>query len=185
MNPLTIHRESSWTRPHKDCLHPERWTATDAHSAELEVTELVAAFVRALQPDYVVETGTCWGQTAEAIGRALEANGQGEAVSLEVDSRKVDYSSRRCKGLPVRIERCSSLDFEPEQPIGFAWFDSLLILRVREFKRYRPWLLPGAIVGFHDTGPQFGDFGLRIEQMPNLRAIRLPTPRGVTFAEVI
>jgi hypothetical protein len=36
---------------------------------------LVAAFVRALQPETVLETGSAFGQTAEAIGRALAANG--------------------------------------------------------------------------------------------------------------
>lgn len=176
--------EGRWTPPRPDCLHPEYWTSTDAHSTEIEVSELVGAFVRALQPEYVVETGTCWGQTTETIGQALKANGHGRLVSLEVDPEKIEYSTLRCAGLPVQVTMCSSLEFTPEQPIGFAWFDSLLELRVPEFIRYRQYLVPGSIVGFHDTGPQFGAFGPMIATIPGLQPINLRTPRGVTFAQV-
>lgn len=182
---VTTQPESTWTRPRPDCPYPERWTAADAHSTEIEVTELVAAFVRALQPDYVVETGTCWGQTAEAIGKALQANGHGKLVSLEVDPEKLAQSAIRCAGLPVQLLLQSSLDFTPQQTLGFAWFDSLMDLRIPEFQRYRPWLPSGAIVGFHDTGPHKGDFGAAVATIPGLRVIQLPTPRGVTFAEML
>lgn len=177
--------ESRWTPARPDCPHPEYWTSTDAHSTELEVSELVGAFVRALQPEYVVETGTCWGQTTEAIGHALKVNGHGQLVSLEVDAEKVEYSTLRCVGLPVLVTLCSSLEFLPSEPVGFAWFDSLLDLRIPEFNRYREHLLPGAIVGFHDTGPQFGAFGPQIASLPGVRPISLRTPRGVTFAEIL
>lgn len=182
---IAVQRESKWTKPRPDCPNPERWTSTDAHSTEIEVSELVGAFVRALQPDYVVETGTCWGQTAEAIGRALQANGHGRAVSLEIDKRKCERSARRCAGLPVEIVQCASLDFEPEQEIGFGWFDSLMHLRIPEFERYRAHMNAGTIVGFHDTGPHKGDFGTAVAGIRGLRIIQLPTPRGVTFAEVL
>lgn len=176
--------EIQWTSPHSDCAHPERWHATDAQSTEVEVTELVAAFVRALQPDYVVETGTCFGQTAEAIGKALQANGQGRLVSLEVEPARVQHATARCEGLPVQILQLPSLTFEPEELIGFAFFDSLIHLRIPELERYRPWLPSGTIVGFHDTAPHHG-YGAAIDQIPWIRTIRLRTPRGVTFAEVL
>lgn len=176
--------ESRFTPPNDNCRNPQWWTAADAHSTEIEVTELVAAFVRALQPEYVVETGTCWGQTAEAIGRALAANGHGRLDSLEIDPDKVQHSRERCRGLPVTVMASSSLEFTPTQEIGFAFFDSLLHLRVPEFERYRPWLPKGAIVGFHDTAPHMG-YGHQIESLAGVRAIRLRTPRGVTFCEVL
>lgn len=182
--PLEPGPESRWTPPRPDCPHPEHWTSTDAHSTEIEISELVGAFVRALQPEYAVETGTCWGQTAEQIGLALKANGHGRLVSLEVDAEKVEHSTLRCNGLPVQVVMCSSLEFTPEQPVGFAWFDSLLDLRVSEFVRYRDHLIPGSVVGFHDTGPQFGAFGPMIASLPGMTPINLRTPRGVTFAQV-
>lgn len=181
---MTVATEAQWTAPRLDCPFPQRWHAPDAHSTEVEVSILIAGFVRALQPDYVVETGTCWGQTAYAIGGALKANGQGRLVSLEVDPDKVAYSSERCAGLPVEVRQQSSLEFEPEEPIGFAFFDSLVPLRLQELDRYRPWLQPGVIVGFHDTAPHHG-YGHLIDDVDWIRPIRLRTPRGVTFAEVL
>lgn len=178
-----MYRESQWTRPRPDCPHPEWWTAADPQSAELEVTELVAALVRALQPEYVIETGTCLGQTAEAIGLALARNGHGRLVSLEVDERRAAYARARCQGLPVEIVGASSLEFTPAAPVGFAWLDSLLELRVPEFERYRPHLAPGAVVGFHDTGPHMA-LSAGVRSLAGVRVLHLPTPRGVSFVQV-
>lgn len=178
-------RESEFTYPNPDCPRPDWWSAEDGQSTEREVTELVAAFVRALQPEYVVETGTCWGFTAFAIGSALQANGHGRLVTLEVDAERAAAARERCAGLPVEVIECSSLEFTPEQSIGFAWFDSLLELRIPEFERFRPWLPHGTVVGFHDTSPYMGSvYGQFVEQIPGTRSIRLRTPRGVTFTEV-
>jgi predicted O-methyltransferase YrrM len=149
------------------------------------VSELVSAFVRALQPDYVIETGTCIGQTSYVIGLALRANGHGRCDTLEVKDELVAVARDRCGGLPVTVHQVASLDFVPAEMIGFAWFDSLRELRVREFLAYRPFMQPGTIVGFHDTAPHFGAFGVAVENLTGLRAINLPTPRGVTFAEVM
>ncbi len=182
---MTVYRESEWTKPSELCPHPERWTSTDPQSTELEVSELVGGFVRALQPDYVLETGTCIGQTTYVIGAALQANGHGRCDSCEVEPELVRIATERCDGLPVTVHAVASLDFEPADTIGFAWFDSLLDLRVAEFLRFRPWMRPGTIVGFHDTAPHFGLFGPSVRSLPGVRAISLPTPRGVTFAEVV
>lgn len=149
------------------------------------MSELVGAFVRALQPEYVVETGSCWGQTAEQIGWALKTNGHGRLVTLEVDPEKVRYTMDRCDGLPVEVRLQSSLDFIPEQPIDFAFFDSLLELRGPEIERYRPYFTPRTIVGVHDTGPQFGTFGGEVDKLLGGSVLQLPTPRGVTFARGI
>lgn len=177
--------ESTWTAPRPDCPHPEWWSSTDAQSTELEVSELVAAFVRALQPEYVVETGTCHGQTAHFIGLALLANGHGRLDTIETDQDRASASWSRCAGLPVTVKCMSSLDFTPVEMIGAAWLDSETHLRIPEFELYRSWLLPGAIVGFHDTAEQHGPWGRLVEALPGTRPIRLRTPRGVTFVEVL
>lgn len=176
--------EATWTAARPDCPHPGWWHSTDNQSTEIEVTELAAAFVRALQPDYVVETGACIGQTSHAIGLALRENGHGQLVTLETDPERAAIARRRCAGLPVTVLETPSLEFEPTEPIGFAWLDSLIELRVPEFHRFRPHLVDGAVVGFHDTGPHFGDYGADIDAIDGLSTIRLRTPRGVTFAQV-
>jgi len=179
--------ESEFTRPRPDCPHPERWHATDDQSTEVEVTALVSAMVTALQPDFVVETGTCLGNTAEAIGRALRANGQGHLVSLEIDHQHVLQARRRCLDLPVTIHELSSLEYLPELPIDFAFFDSLARIRAQEFERYLPWMHDRTVVGFHDTGPHHPvrNFLAPLERSGLLVSpLYLPTPRGVMFARV-
>jgi predicted O-methyltransferase YrrM len=176
--------EARWTPPREDCPHPEWWHSTDDDSTELEVTELVAAFVRATQPEVVVETGTAWGQTAEAIGRALRVNGHGHLYTLEVDPVRSASARHRVRRLPVTVVEQPSLSFEPPGQIDLAWFDSLIDLRVPEYHHLRPSLAPGAIVGFHDAGPQHG-YRDRVEALPGLRLIYLRTPRGVLFGEVL
>jgi predicted O-methyltransferase YrrM len=180
---MPVVSESTWTKARPDCPHPEWWSSTDPQSTELEVSELVAAFVRALQPEYVLETGTCIGQTAEIIGRALEANGHGRLETLETDPERAAFSRQRCDGLPVSVLETPSLEFAPPSPIDFAWLDSRTELRVAEFERFKPHLSPWAVVGFHDTSPHQGVWGRAVESLPGTRAIRLRTPRGVTFVE--
>jgi predicted O-methyltransferase YrrM len=181
---VKVFQESVWTNPRPDCPHPEWWHSTDGQSTELEVTELVAGFVRALQPEYVIETGTCVGQTAEAVGKALQANGHGQLVTLENEPDRAAYSRIRCEGLPVVVVLGLSLEFTPTQPVDFAWLDSRTELRVPEFQHLRPWLHEGSVVGFHDTSPHQGIYGAHVEAISGTRAIRLRTPRGVTFVQL-
>lgn len=185
---LTPASEARFTAPRPDCPHPEWWHSTDDDSTELEVTGLVAAFVVALQPELVVETGTAWGQTAEAIGMALHHNRHGRLVTLEPDAERAEYSRARCEGLPVEVLETPSLDYTPDAPVDFAWFDSLTDLRHREFMHYLPHLSSLAVVGFHDTGPQHPvrrhlERLVANELLPE--PLWLPTPRGACFARVM
>jgi len=156
-------------------------------STEVEVTALVAAMVTALQPDFVIETGSGIGGTTEAIGNALRANGQGDLVSLEVDPERIAVARARCRDLPVTILQMSSMDYTPDRLIDFAFFDSLARLRALEFERYLPWMHSRTVVGFHDTGPHHPMRGylLPLEQRGLLvSSLYLPTPRGVMFSRV-
>ena len=62
------------------------WHITAQESAEDEVSDLAGAFIRALQPEVVVETGTYTGQTAVRIGGALAVNGHGHLWTIEIDA---------------------------------------------------------------------------------------------------
>lgn len=185
---MKVYPESEFTPASEWAPHPEWWHATDGDSTEVEVSELVAAFVRALQPDRVLETGTAFGQTAQAIGRALAANGHGRLDTLEPDPERADFSRRRCAGLPVTVHETASLVFVPDGAVDFLWLDSLLHLRADELRRFRAHASDRCVVGFHDMGPKHG-MRPSIEALVAEGLIRpllcLRTPRGVGFAEVV
>jgi hypothetical protein len=183
--------EGRFTNPRPDCPAPEHWHSDDADSTEWEISALVQGFVRGLQPDLVIETGSAWGQTAQLIGKALEVNGHGELHTIEPDQVRAEYTRKRCDGLPVTVHEAMSMEWElpaPSLHIGFAWFDSLHHLRVPEFRRFYPYMNDRTMVGFHDTGPHQGGLREEIEQLETeglLLPIHLPTPRGVTFGQVL
>lgn len=181
--------ESEFTPSSDWCPRPEHWHSEDADATEHEVTELVAAFVRALQPELVVETGTYHGHTAKAIGQALVANGHGELVTIEIDHINAARAAQRCRNLPVHVMRGDSTAWTPPPGnlIGFGWFDSGLHVRHLEIEGLLPHFAPGAIIGVHDTGPQHPVRGCLNELVygGHLSPIHLRTPRGVTFAEVL
>ncbi len=179
-------REDRWTPPGPWQPHPEHWHSDDAYATEHEVTGLVAAFARALQPEIVVETGANTGQTTEAVGRALAANGHGHLYSLEADEALAGKAALRCEGLPVTVVHTDSLSWTPPGQVGLAWLDSATGIRHLELLRLRPWLADGAIVGIHDTGPQHITAGLLLPlvQAGVFAGVTLRTPRGVTFGTV-
>lgn len=168
------------------CAKPELWHAPDGDSSEFEVLELCAAFIRALQPEVVVETGSAFGFGAAMMGAALEANGHGRLYSLEIDLVRYQQARERCKGLPVNVVCIDSVTWEPPAGIGFAFFDSMPKLRAVEFRRYRPFMVPGAIVAFHDIAPHHTIWPhvQELEREGLLKALRLRTPRGIAVCQI-
>lgn len=176
--------ESSWTKPRDDCPNPQWWHATDGESTEIEVSELLYGFVRALQPSYAVETGSGFGQSTFFIGKALQLNGHGSLDTLEPDENRATITYQRCAGLPVRVLNQSSMEFVPREEIDFAWIDSDFEIRTSEFGWFKDYFRAGSVVGFHDTGRHKGGIWEFIENLSDVRYIQLPTPRGVTFVEI-
>ena len=192
MSDVNATSEGTLTRARRDCPHPERWTAHDPQSTEIEVIALVAALVGALQPDAVIETGTYVGHMAHAIGSALAANGQGHLVTMETNADLYLEARQRCADLPVSCLNRGSLDVSCDEitmlapgHVGFAWFDSLTPLRAHEFEHFLPLFDERTIVGFHDTAPHFGGWSERVRQHARLATIDLPTPRGCILARVL
>lgn len=175
--------EGDLTPPSAHCPRPDLWTAHDGMATEVEVLELVAAFVRALQPEVVVETGTHRGFGALAIGQALQANGHGRLYTTEIDEALHAEATERTTGLPVTCLLMPAEDFEPPAPIDFAWFDSETHLRTAEYQAYRRHMHYRTVVGFHDTAPHHG-YRPQLDAL-DLVLLDLPTPRGVTFGRVL
>lgn len=181
-------------RPDSRCLHPERYTARDIVATENEVLDLVWGVVRALQPDYVIETGTYLGDGSRRIGEALRENGHGVLDTLEMNRERAEAAGRYLDplGLPIRRHVVSSLEFEPAAPIEFAWLDSHPSARGKEFRRFYPHFArtskgPSAIVGFHDTGERHRvrEIVERFAAEGMIRPIHFYTWRGVALCEVV
>lgn len=203
---MTLFPESKYTRPHAAAWHPEWWHAPDGDSTEDEVSELVGAMVRGMQPEVVVETGTAFGFTTRYIGDALRRNGHGVLYSVDIDEERLAHARALLAGGegrpsllapdgPVHVLQQSSLEFVPPAPIDFAFFDSLYELRVDEFLFYRDQgaLRPGAIVAFHDwtskiRGQDYdvqGELEERLVRPGLVRLVYLPSPRGLAVGEVL
>lgn len=178
--------EAIYTAPSAFCPHPERWQAVDCSAAEVEVSDFLAALVRFLKPDWVLETGTYLGITAQKIGRALRENGVGRLITLEVNPEYAEAARLRCEGLPVDVIVGESSKYRPSNFFNLAFFDSRQEDRVLNFLKFRVWL-GGAIVCFHDTAPHHlvGKDVKKAERRGLIKTINFHTPRGLTIAEVL
>lgn len=184
--------EDHWTPPSSWCPSPQ-WWHSDAHcqdATEHEVTALVLAFIRALQPEVVVETGTSTAQTSLAIGQALLDNGHGRLWTIEIDNGLAQRATELVRHLPVTVVHGDSMAWEPPELIDFAWIDSgPAHVRVQEIATWKGRFRAGAVIGVHDTAPNSGREVLREALFRHLDAVAWPfftlrTPRGVTFAQV-
>jgi predicted O-methyltransferase YrrM len=168
--------------------HPERWHSHDEVSTEAEVMDLLWGFVRALQPELALETGTWHGHTSRRIAEALAQNGHGHLFTLEVQEGVARAAQEALRGLPVTVVNESSLTWKPPEGawFGFAFFDSDPKSNYPlEFRRYRSFMTPGAVVAFHDTAnwncrPPITE----LETEGLVKAIDLVTPRGITIGVV-
>jgi predicted O-methyltransferase YrrM len=191
--------ESPW------CPHPERWHSTLNESGlreetEIEVSELVAAFVRGLQPDYVLETGTAKGQTTEMMAAQLKRNGFGHLYTLDMSAgRLLAVASRleaEYKDYITYVEGASQI-WEPPADVSFdfAFIDCDFHIRPEVVNHFRPWFHPGTILALHDVGPIFaygpiehGCGEARLEPLiaeGYMRMAVMHNPRGLAICEVL
>ncbi len=174
-----------------DCKDINLWHSVDGGATEYEVALLIGAFIRALQPELVVETGAYHGDTSVVIGEALRENGHGKLVAIEKQTSRFRAVRRRCKGLPVEVVHGSSLDWVPEegQKIEFAFFDTDFRARHQDFDHYWPYMSKYTVICWHDSGWHFRrPIRPRIEKFASdgiVQPIFLPTPRGVCFARLM
>ena len=184
--------ESRFQDPTEWCPHPERWHATDGDSTEQEVTELIAAFARALQPDLVIETGSGFGQTTALLAESLWLNGQGRLVSFETNADRLEQVQDRVAHIPARFWELRNEDVREWVPLGvidLAFLDTTREVRVDDFLYLRSWFRRGSVVLFHDSLPYGvplrGWIENEIIRPGYAAAVDLPTPRGLTICGVL
>jgi predicted O-methyltransferase YrrM len=163
--------------PSQDCPEPYRWQAIDCISAEFEVIYFLMYLVNTIKPNYVVETGTCFGYTANAMAAGMS---RGTLVTCDPEKKFLELKPN------VKYLQCKSLEVVPEQPIDLLFLDSLPELRVEEYFYFKPFLSPRAIVVIHDTGESHPELRAAVEKLleKEMNGLFLPTPRGLFIGRV-
>lgn len=166
--------------PTELCPHPEYWHAWNSVSTEVEVSILVASFVRALQPENILEIGAHYGQTTERIAQVIRESGHGKFVSLEVDKDLLGSASHRCFdyiGKEVDIVWANSLNYIPDQAIDFLFIDGS-DARSKDLEHFLPFLAERCCVIVHDTDYYLPETA-RILELWTGEHITLHSPRGL------
>lgn len=173
-----------------ECPEPARWLAPDGNATESDVSALIGSLVMALKPDYVVETGSYYGDTAVVIGRALDTLGRGRLLSVDSDHDMVVLTRDRVVDLPVSVVHGVASEVVPEQPIDVLFIDAGLADRLKQLKRFKHYASPRCVVLMHDTAlweaaegiPEFyADLESAVRDGVVQPWVKLPTPRGLSI----
>lgn len=176
--------------PRSECPEPERWLAPDEWATETDVSRFLGDLVRVLKPDYVVETGSYHGYTAEQIGVALRDLGRGHLLSIELAEQKARQARLRTSGLPVTIVTNRAADVEPSQPVDLLFVDSGWADRMQEVRHFHWWASPRCVIVAHDsaitdayTGVKgfYKDMQAVVDEGLVQPWFKLPTPRGLAL----
>ena len=127
---------------------------------------------------------------SHAIGSALARNGHGMLHTIELDPEFADAGAGTVLGLPVTVITGSALDWDPPRGIGFAWVDGSWDRDAEILDRLLGCLLPGAVVGIHDTAPHHYGWNGYSRNQGRYAGITFSRSRcgpraGVTFAQVL
>lgn len=164
------------------------WSMFDARTVESEALDFLFALTRLVKPQAVLETGAWLGLAACAIGRGLLANGFGRLTTLEADPEPhaAAVANIREYGLDgvVQALPTASLEFTPGGRYDMAVFGSQPALSAAEFRRFRPWLDPGATLVFLGAAAgEAGCGGVRaLVREGAVAGIGFATPRGLFVA---
>lgn len=142
--------------PHPQCRKPHAlWSAPDKDATEYEVTAFVAALVRLLKPNVVIETGTYEGHTTTAIAEALAVNGVGRVVTYELDlQRSLDaYQALKWHVDAGTVSIRNEALTDCPRGVELAFLDSGMRSRQADMDAVWPRLAPGGIVVVHDASP--------------------------------
>lgn len=201
-------------------VHPELERASEFHlgnwgagSATIEEAQFLHALVLMLKPMQCLETGTETGWTAAHIGAALERNGKGHLVTLEIDPGRAEEARQHLAaedlshrvavwempaleylGAGRRLHTSEASDSPSftihhlSSPIDFALLDTHIPLRLAELHALTPHLAPGAVVCIHDTAPAHPmRDGVNLlddlRAVPGFTVLHLPSPRGLTVMQ--
>jgi predicted O-methyltransferase YrrM len=145
---------------HPHCKEEEShlFRTGDGGGTEFEILNLLNAFVKALKPRNVLETGTYKGQGTLAIAEALLFNGRGKVTTLEnndgfFQAAEAKLSKWGVMGV-VDMVKANSLTWIGNYAgptFDFAFLDSTLAIRPEELRLLVQQNIIGGMVLIHDT----------------------------------
>ena len=177
-----------------ECPEPARWLAPDGDATEADVSALIGAFVTALKPDYVVETGTYHGDTTVVIGEALRDLRRGHLLSIDIDPAMSAKTQLRCMGLPVTLVSGKASNVIPTQEIDLIFIDASLDDRLHQLLNFKPHASPRCVILFHDSAlwktaagvpEMYAEMDLAVSSGLVQPWIKLPTPRGLAITRYV
>ena len=147
---------------HVESERADLFTCYDACSTEVEYLEFWAALVRITKPKDVLETGSFRGWGSLHIGQALQQNGMGKLVSIEIADEHYKEASWRIEknelNEQVEVVQADVQDFlkETDRKFDLAFFDTELDMRMDEFRICldRKLLERGGFAVFHDSSKE-------------------------------
>ncbi len=177
-----------------ECPEPARWSAPDGDATEVEVSALIGAFVAALKPDYVIETGTYQGDTTVVIGQALKALGRGHLLSIDIDPSRTQQAQSRVDGLPVTLLTAKASDVIPTEPVDLIFIDASLDDRLNQLQTFKMHASPRCVILFHDSAlwvaaagvpEMYAEMDLAVSSGLVQPWLKLPTPRGLAITRYL
>ena len=134
------------------------FTAKNAGTVEDEYGELLYSLIRAAKPETVLETGSYHGETSVVICSALRKNGFGKLITIELVheyANEARVNLANAGHTEYELVEAFSCDYLNSANVlfDFAFYDSLLELRAKEFEicLQRGLFRKGAFAVFHDT----------------------------------
>lgn len=164
--------------PRPGCEHPERWTAIDGETAEVEVLEFIRSLVKTVKPNRVVVCGDPSGELSRYIGHALRQNGFGHMTICGVSDEARDRTVGKVMG--SGLARWADIRDDDSRDVG-SDLDLVVIDgepgQVRKDIDHFKYLLreDGFLIA-HDVETQQ-------TEVDEFQHLSLPTPRGLAILQ--
>ena len=170
-----------------------RFTRVDGLSAEVETLEFLAAFIRRLKPETVIECGTYRGISSVYMGKALKKNNSGHLHTIERDLDSCQLARQRLLKNELSewvtvLNGSTATVTLPTGPYGIIFHDASRKydeLRA-EFERFTTRLENGGFAFIHDSTFYESDESCRVREncadfaaQNGLVHMSIPSARGL------
>jgi predicted O-methyltransferase YrrM len=134
------------------------WPNTFPNAVDDATAAMLYSLVRLVQPDIVLEIGTAYGNSALAIGQALEDNKKGKLYTIDPIEREIANIAIKKSGLKHRINYILGYSYDVIPSLGLPQIDIAFIDAnhsgehpSRDFHLVHDLLRPGGFLVFHDS----------------------------------